>query len=81
MASIIAETGQASAAVAKDKPDGQQSGQQSGEQPAAEHMRGWALTSLTVAFMAICFVLALDNTILGWTSAFISSDYTYGLPS
>lgn len=29
------------------------------------HLQGWALVSLTIAFMAICFVLALDNTILG----------------
>ena len=30
-----------------------------------EYMRGWALACLTLAFMSICFVLALDNTILG----------------
>lgn len=30
-----------------------------------EYLRGWALAALTLAFMSICFVLALDNTILG----------------
>lgn len=35
------------------------------EQPATGYMHGWALASLTVAFMSICFVLAIDNTILG----------------
>jgi hypothetical protein len=39
--------------------------QQSEEQPATQHMQGWALTFLTIAFMSICFVLAIDNTILG----------------
>lgn len=38
---------------------------QGGEQPATKHMQGWALASLTLAFMSICFVLAIDNTILG----------------
>jgi hypothetical protein len=28
-------------------------------------MHGWALASLTLAFMSICLVLAIDNTILG----------------
>jgi hypothetical protein len=28
-------------------------------------MQGWALASLTLAFMSICLVLAIDNTILG----------------
>lgn len=39
--------------------------EQSEEQPATGYMQGWALASLTAAFMAICFVLAIDNTILG----------------
>jgi hypothetical protein len=34
-------------------------------QPATGYMDGWALASLTLAFMAICLVLAIDNTILG----------------
>jgi hypothetical protein len=59
--------------VTADMIDNQQSGndnQQSGNdnhqsEEEHEYMRGWALTSLTMAFMSICFVLALDNTILG----------------
>ena len=39
--------------------------QPSEEQPATKHVQGWALASLTIAFMSICFVLAIDNTILG----------------
>lgn len=35
------------------------------EQPATGYMHGWALASLTLAFMSICLVLAIDNTILG----------------
>lgn len=38
---------------------------QSEEQLATQYMQGWALASLTLAFMSICFVLAIDNTILG----------------
>lgn len=38
---------------------------ESEEQPTTEYMQGWALVSLTAAFMSICFVLAIDNTILG----------------
>lgn len=38
---------------------------QSDDPPATGYMHGWALASLTVAFMSICFVLAIDNTILG----------------
>jgi len=38
--------------------------QQNEEQRTTGHMHGWALASLTLAFMSICFVLALDNTIL-----------------
>ena len=39
------------------------------EKHEAQHLQGWALASLTVAFMCIGFVLALDNTILGsWLS-------------
>lgn len=37
----------------------------SGERPATQYMQGWALASLTLAFMSICFVLAIDNTVLG----------------
>jgi hypothetical protein len=39
--------------------------QESEEHPTTEYMQGWALALLTVAFMSICFVLAIDNTILG----------------
>ncbi|WQF80414.1 Putative major facilitator superfamily, MFS transporter superfamily [Colletotrichum destructivum] len=49
--------------------------QQSEEQHAAEHMQGWALASLTMAFMSVCFVLALDNTILATAIPQISSDF------
>ena len=41
---------------------------QAEEEPVVEYMQGWALASLTLAFMSICFVLALDNTILGLPS-------------
>lgn len=34
-------------------------------QPETAYMQGWALASLTLAFMCICLVLAIDNTILG----------------
>ncbi|KAJ0160977.1 putative HC-toxin efflux carrier TOXA [Colletotrichum tanaceti] len=49
--------------------------QQSQEQHTAEHMQGWALASLTLAFMSVCFVLALDNTILATAIPQISSDF------
>ncbi|KAF2705149.1 MFS general substrate transporter [Pleomassaria siparia CBS 279.74] len=49
--------------------------QQSEEQPATEHMQGWALASLTLAFMSICFVLAIDNTILSTAIPQITSDF------
>ncbi|EXF79114.1 MFS transporter [Colletotrichum fioriniae PJ7] len=39
------------------------------------HLQGWALVSLTIAFMAICFVLALDNTILATAIPQITSDF------
>ncbi|KAL4734928.1 MFS general substrate transporter [Aspergillus similis] len=45
------------------------------EQPATGYMQGWALVSLTVAFMAICFVLAIDNTILATAIPQITSDF------
>ena len=32
--------------------------------PETRYMQGWALASLTLAFMSICLVLAIDNTIL-----------------
>jgi hypothetical protein len=32
--------------------------------PITGYMQGWALASLTLAFMSICLVLAIDNTIL-----------------
>lgn len=35
------------------------------EQSETGYMQGWALASLTLAFMCICLVLAIDNTILG----------------
>ncbi|KAK2042411.1 MFS general substrate transporter [Colletotrichum somersetense] len=38
-------------------------------------MQGWALASLTFAFMAVCFVLALDNTILATAIPQITSDF------
>ena len=38
---------------------------ESEEQPTTGYMQGWALASLTLAFMSICLVLAIDNTILG----------------
>ncbi|KAL4755905.1 MDR family MFS transporter [Aspergillus foveolatus] len=49
--------------------------EQSEEQPATGHMQGWTLTSLTAAFMAICFVLAIDNTILATAIPQITSDF------
>lgn len=38
--------------------------QQGAGDDAPVYMKGWALASLTLAFMFICLVLALDNTIL-----------------
>ncbi|KAI3553361.1 MFS transporter [Colletotrichum abscissum] len=49
--------------------------QNEGEQQTTAHMQGWALASLTIAFMAICFVLALDNTILATAIPQITSDF------
>ncbi|KAL3434848.1 MFS general substrate transporter [Aspergillus tetrazonus] len=49
--------------------------EQSEEQPATGYMQGWALASLTAAFMAICFVLAIDNTILATAIPQITSDF------
>lgn len=64
MASIAAET-RGRVGVTADMADNPQSE----EKHSAEYLQGWALTSLTLAFMSICFVLALDNTILGsWFS-------------
>lgn len=49
-----------------DEPGIQQNGVDlNQEQQPNTHLQGWALISLVIAFMAICFVLALDNTILG----------------
>ncbi|KAF7117596.1 hypothetical protein CNMCM5793_006688 [Aspergillus hiratsukae] len=45
------------------------------EQPATGYMQGWALASLTLAFMSICFVLAIDNTILATAIPHITSDF------
>ncbi|PKY00108.1 MFS general substrate transporter [Aspergillus campestris IBT 28561] len=45
------------------------------EQPETGYMHGWALASLTVAFMSICFVLAIDNTILATAIPQITSDF------
>ncbi|KAH8722588.1 major facilitator superfamily domain-containing protein [Phaeosphaeriaceae sp. PMI808] len=70
MTSIASETARPSEAIA-DVTDTQQSE----EQPATEHMQGWALASLTLAFMSICFVLAIDNTILATAIPQISSDF------
>jgi hydrogenase/urease accessory protein HupE len=46
-----------------------------------EYMRGWALASLTLAFMSICFVQALDNTNLGLCFRFVLSPCPVGLRS
>ncbi|KAK1640696.1 major facilitator superfamily domain-containing protein [Colletotrichum phormii] len=45
------------------------------EQQPSTHLQGWALASLTIAFMAVCFVLALDNTILATAIPQITSDF------
>ncbi|KAJ5116845.1 hypothetical protein N7456_001193 [Penicillium angulare] len=45
------------------------------DQPETAYMEGWALASLTVAFMAICLILALDNTILSTAIPRITSDF------
>ncbi|EAW16712.1 MDR family MFS transporter [Aspergillus fischeri NRRL 181] len=45
------------------------------EQPATGYMHGWALASLTLAFMSICLVLAIDNTILATAIPNITSDF------
>uniref|UniRef100_P9WEH4 MFS-type transporter ltbE n=1 Tax=Aspergillus luteorubrus TaxID=2715282 RepID=LTBE_ASPLT len=49
--------------------------EESTEQPATRYMQGWALASLTVAFMSICLVLAIDNTILATAIPHITSDF------
>ncbi|CAI7611049.1 unnamed protein product [Penicillium manginii] len=49
--------------------------QESEEHPTTEYMQGWALALLTVAFMSICFVLAIDNTILATAIPSITSDF------
>ncbi|KAJ5988012.1 hypothetical protein N7481_003222, partial [Penicillium waksmanii] len=48
---------------------------QESEEPTTEYMQGWALVSLTPAFMSICFVLAIDNTILATAIPSITSDF------
>ncbi|KAK7225152.1 hypothetical protein V2G26_013155 [Clonostachys chloroleuca] len=45
------------------------------QEAAKSALTGWALASLTVAFMSICFVLALDNTILATAIPQITSDF------
>lgn len=45
------------------------------DQPETAYMEGWALASLTVAFMAICLILALDNTILCSCFPRVCGDY------
>ncbi|KAJ5381633.1 uncharacterized protein N7496_004061 [Penicillium cataractarum] len=49
--------------------------EESEEQPATGYMQGWALASLTLAFMSICLVLAIDNTILSTAIPRITSDF------
>ncbi|KAH1316059.1 hypothetical protein KXV95_003783 [Aspergillus fumigatus] len=44
-------------------------------QTAIRYMHGWALASLTLAFMSICLVLAIDNTILATAIPSITSDF------
>ncbi|KAI1311217.1 putative MFS transporter [Xylaria venustula] len=41
-----------------------------------EYLRGWALTSLTLALMSGSFMLALDNTILATAIPQITSDFS-----
>ncbi|PVH98325.1 MFS general substrate transporter, partial [Periconia macrospinosa] len=45
------------------------------DQPETKYMQGWALASLTLAFMSICLVLAIDNTILSTAIPQITSDF------
>lgn len=70
MASIASETVQPTGTTTEVTDT-----QQSEEQPATKYMQGWALASLTLAFMSICFVLAIDNTILATAIPQISSDF------
>ncbi|ORY61596.1 major facilitator superfamily domain-containing protein [Pseudomassariella vexata] len=70
MTSIAAETSRP-VGVTADVIDNQQSE----EQHATGYMEGWALASLTLAFMSICFALALDNTILATAIPQITSDF------
>lgn len=66
MASNAAEPDPPIGVVADDTENQQNGGPRSGrEQQSTAHMQGWALASLACAFMAMCFTLALDNTILG----------------
>ncbi|OQE27534.1 hypothetical protein PENSTE_c004G09782 [Penicillium steckii] len=51
------------------------SAQDSSDQPETRHMHGWALASLTLAFMSICLVLAIDNTILSTAIPQITNDF------
>lgn len=53
------------AEVTTEKIGNEESEEQRVEQNATEYLQGWALIWLTVAFMTVCFVLALDNSILG----------------
>ncbi|KAF7717623.1 MFS-type transporter [Penicillium ucsense] len=43
--------------------------------PASTYLHGWALAGLTMAFMAICLVLAIDNTILATAIPKITNDF------
>ncbi|KAL4900466.1 hypothetical protein BDW74DRAFT_188295 [Aspergillus multicolor] len=49
--------------------------EENSEPATTGHMHGWALASLTLAFMSICFVLAIDNTILATAIPHITSDF------
>jgi hypothetical protein len=61
MASIVADNRGTGVGVTADMTEIQHA--EEGDAPA--YLEGWALISLTLAFMSISFVLALDNTILG----------------
>ncbi|RYO87179.1 hypothetical protein DL766_003983 [Monosporascus sp. MC13-8B] len=75
MASNAAEPSPPVGVTADDIENQQNGGERNGEQKPTAHMQGWALASLTFAFMAICFVLALDNTILATAIPQITSDF------
>ncbi|KAI1860404.1 uncharacterized protein JN550_011556 [Neoarthrinium moseri] len=70
MASVAAEAGHPIGATGDiiDNTRGE-------EDHVAQYMQGWALASLTLAFTSICFVLALDNTILATAIPQITSDF------